>query len=147
MTERQFRQLQRGDTPGRASKYGNVTTRSQGLTFQSALEARHYRELTLRLKAGEIRHLERQVPIPLVVNGVEVCTYVADFTYEERTRLANALPGLRPVAWVPRIVDTKAPPTRRNRAYRIKKKLLAALGHEIVEVEAGRPRRPRRKRR
>lgn len=135
LTERQYRKLLRGESIGRASKYLNRKTVLDGVRFDSAFEAQHYAALKLRLQVGEIRDLRWQVDFPLVVNGVPICKYRADFVYEERTLSA----------WARRIVDTKSEHTRRLRDYRIKYKLMAALGFPITEVVS--PSRRRRTRR
>jgi len=51
----------------------------QGNIYDSKFEAQYAIELDLRLKAGEILGWERQVKIPLVVNGYLVCNYYIDF--------------------------------------------------------------------
>lgn len=150
LTETQFARMQRGLPIGQARKYLNVPTSADGILFQSALEARHYRVLALRQKAGEIRDLRWQVEIPLAIDGVKIGTYRADFTYEERDVQRGVLPGCEGTTWVPRVVDTKSPRTRLTAAYRLKKRILQVLGTEIVEVlpppREGRRRRPRRRR-
>jgi hypothetical protein len=67
------------------SKYSNVKTSVDGVTFDSAKEARRYQELKLQQMAGQIARLRWQVAFPLYAytpGGVEtVAEYVADFTY------------------------------------------------------------------
>jgi len=63
------------------TKYGNHKTLVEGITFDSALEARKWQELCLLQKAGAISSLDRQVRFDLIVNGTKVCSYVADFVY------------------------------------------------------------------
>ena len=46
-------------------------------------EGRRYLELKLLAQQGEIENLKLQVRFPLLVNGVKVCAYVADFVYEQ----------------------------------------------------------------
>lgn len=67
----------------RPSKYKAKPTEVDGILFASKGEAHRYRQLCLRLRAGEISDLELQPRYPLVVNGVNVGTYVADFRYVE----------------------------------------------------------------
>ena len=70
------------------------------------------------VKAGEIRNLERQVRFPIIVNGVKVCTYIADFTYEE-------LGGVV-------VEDVKSEFTQKDALFRLKAKLLrVVLGIDI----------------
>jgi hypothetical protein len=99
------------------SKYGNRRTEIDGLTFASKREARRYLDFREQQRAGLIRDLQTQTEIPIVVNGVTVTRYIADFTYTRD--------GARVVE------DAKGAKTD---VYRLKKKLLAALGVEVVEV-------------
>ncbi len=64
-------------------KYRNVPTEVDGIRFASKREARRYGDLKLLERAGEICQLKLQPRYPLAVNGVHVCTYVADFEYRE----------------------------------------------------------------
>lgn len=68
-------------------KYGNIRTVINGVAFDSKREARRWQELQLLEKAGEIRHLERQMRFPLHAarSGEQIGCYVADHTYEERS--------------------------------------------------------------
>ena len=54
------------------SKYGNRKTEIDGLTFDSAKEAKRWGELKLLERAGRIRKLRRQVSYDLLVNGRKV---------------------------------------------------------------------------
>ena len=148
LSERQYAQLVAGKAVTAATKFPNKKEREDGILFDSRFEASHYRELKLRIAAGEIRNLRMHVPFPLIVNGAEVCRYVADFVYEELAQVTRDLLGHKP-HWERVIEDTKSEPTRRRSDYRIKKKLMAALGMEIREVmmPIGRKRRRRPRRR
>lgn len=71
-------------------KYGNRKVVLDGLTFDSAKEARRWSELLLLERAGAIQSLRRQVKYELIPSQriagkvVELaCTYIADFVYEE----------------------------------------------------------------
>lgn len=68
------------------NKYGARKTVLDGMIFDSQAEARRYSELKLLEKAGEIKDLRRQVAFSCVVNGKEVCKYLADFTYTQDGR-------------------------------------------------------------
>lgn len=113
---------QAASKPGR--KYRNTRVQVDGQWFDSQFEAHHYEALKVRQRAGEIRSLECQVTYPCVVNGRVVCMYVADFVYQER----------RGKEWFEVRCDTKSPITRKTPAYRIKAKLMAALGNPVTEV-------------
>jgi hypothetical protein len=92
-----------------------------GITFDSAKEAKRWQELRLRERAGEITGLTRQMPWTLEVNRQTVCTYVPDFSYCERGEVI--------------VEDVKSEMTRKLPVYRLKKKLMQAIhGIEIREV-------------
>lgn len=97
------------------AKYRNV--KSGG--FDSIKERDIWPQLELRAKAGDIANLKRQVPYALVVNGVLVARYIADFVFDE---------GRRRVVW-----DAKSPPTRKLESYRMKVKLMLACHNLQVE--------------
>lgn len=103
-------------------KYGNrKVTDANGDEHASTKQFRRWQELQLRERAGEIRHLRREVPFALVVSGVLVCTYIADHVFEE---------GAATI-----VEDVKSPQTRKKPEYRIKLKLMQAIhGIQIREV-------------
>lgn len=103
-------------------KYKNKPTNLLGLRFASKAEAQRYLELTLLQKAGAIGELECQPRFPLVVNGVKVCTYIADFRYRD-VKTGQVV-----------IEDVKGV---RTRDFVIKKKLMAAV-HGIAVCEISR---------
>ena len=107
----------------RKHKYNAVKPEAFGITFDSKAEAKRYGELRLLLMAGEIIELETQPRFPCNVNGLLVCTYVADFKYrEQKTRELI-------------IEDVKSPHTAKLPVYRVKKKLVEAVyGLTITEV-------------
>lgn len=82
--------------------------------FASKREGARWQELCLMRRAGEISTLERQPRYRIVVNGRPVCTYVADFRYEE-------------LGGVPRVEDVKGMDTPVSR---LKRKLMKAC-HDI----------------
>jgi hypothetical protein len=103
------------------AKYGNIKTPVGDLTFDSAKEARRYGELTLLQRAGQISDLRRQIPYPLIVNGVKVAKLVADFDYQEAGELV--------------VEDVKSPFTRKLPVWRLKSKMFAAqYGFPVREV-------------
>lgn len=119
------------------NKYGNFrgqgvteagreyNTIRDGQTFDSEKEANYYDRAKLRLKAHEFKALiykKRDLMFKLVVNGVHICTYEADFIEVQWT-------GER------KVIDVKSNITRQLPAYIIKKKLMKALYNiDIVEV-------------
>ena len=65
------------------SKYRNVKTVVDGVTFASKREAARYGELKLLERAGEIANLELQRKFVIVVHGHTICRYIADFVYHD----------------------------------------------------------------
>lgn len=102
------------------SKYRNVPTVVDGITFSSRKEAKRYGELKMLERAKQISCLELQPRYPLAVNGKKVCTYVGDFAF-------NELHSGKKVC-----VDTKGFKTK---DYIIKRKLFMALYPEIEHRE------------
>ena len=103
------------------AKYRNVKTEIDGMQFDSKKEARRYLDLRAEQSDGTISELRCQVEFPLEVCDVVVCCYVADFTY------------IRDGVQI--VEDVKSAVTKKNPAYRIKKKLFEAIyGIEIKEV-------------
>lgn len=101
-------------------KYGNVKTEVDGIQFDSKREAARYGELKLRLRAGEIDLLQTQPKFVLSVNGEKICTYIADFQYDD----------LRTDKTV--VEDVKGVKTA---VYRMKKKLMRAVwGIDVIET-------------
>lgn len=105
------------------TKYGAIPTTLDGHRFDSRAEARRYAELRLLERAGEIADLELQPAYPLVVNGVKVATYRADFRYRDVATGAVA------------VEDVKGGRATVTPVYRLKRRLVLALyGIEIKEV-------------
>lgn len=91
------------------------------MKFDSKKEAARWGELLILQRVASISALRRQVRFPLVVNGVLVCVYVADFVYIEAGRRV--------------IEDVKSAFTRKLPVYRLKKKLMRAVwGIDIRET-------------
>ena len=67
---------------GRPNKYGARKTVVDGVTFDSAGEARRWANLKLLQAAGIIRCLRRQVRVPLYVGDWIVAHLVIDFAYQ-----------------------------------------------------------------
>lgn len=114
-------------------KYRAKAVVVDGVRFPSKAQAARYLELRYLERAGEIRLLKLEVPFTLSINGVKICRYVADFTYDEK----------RECGWVPVVEDTKGFKTQ---VYKLKAKLmLAVLGIEIRETMGRKPKGRARK--
>ncbi len=110
--------LSNSETEHAPSKYHNVRTTVDGITFASGREAKRYTELKLELLAGTITDLELQKPFSLDINGIHICDYIADFVYRRDGKQV--------------IEDAKG---KRLELFRIKKALMLAIhGIAIVEV-------------
>lgn len=112
----------------RKSKYGNHRCEMDGFTFDSKHEMFRYSELKLLLRAGEISDLELQKPFELQeafidADGVrqKPIYYRADFVYKNKDGKMI-------------IEDAKSEATRKDKVYRMKKKMMAYKGLMIREV-------------
>ena len=108
-----------GEGLKKRSKYGNRRVVIDGIPFDSQHEANIYQELMLRVKAGELKCVCRQVKFDLP-GGI---VYVADFV------------TFAPDMSVEGVYDAKSEATKKNRVYINKKKQMKACwGIEIREV-------------
>lgn len=106
--------------PGRGNKYSAERTEYRGVTYDSKAEAARAAELHLLELAGEVSNVRRQVEFPLVVNGLRVCIYRADFVYHCKQRGREI------------VEDVKGMKTD---VYKLKAKLMrACYGIDIVET-------------
>lgn len=102
------------------SKYRNKKTVVDGREFHSKKESGVYLDLKNEQIAGLITELECQVKIPIYVNGIHICDYIADFGCKRHGK--------------PEIIEVKSKITRKLPVYIIKKKLLQAMGIRIREI-------------
>ncbi len=65
-----------------SSKLHNVRQTYNGYSYASQLEARYAMDLDLRVKGNDIKSWERQIKIPLDVNGEHISNYYIDFIIE-----------------------------------------------------------------
>lgn len=68
------------------NKYGAKSIMYQGIQYHSKKEAAFAAELDLRKRAGEILGWQRQIRIPLDVNGRHIADYVVDFLVEHKNK-------------------------------------------------------------
>ena len=116
-------------------KYNNKKTETDGIIFDSALEAARYLELKRLEDSGEITILRRQVAfeiIPSVVldgRKLPPSKYVADFTY-----------------WVGDEMVCEDVKGMATREYRLKRKMMKAfLGIEVREHKKAKAKSKRRR--
>ena len=108
-----------GNGEAKRAKYGNRKVEIDGMKFDSRHEAAVWQELMLRVKAGELRCVCRQVSFDLP-GGIR---YIADFV--------AICPDMR----IEGVYDAKSEITKKNRTYINKKKQMKACwGIEIREV-------------
>ena len=98
------------------SKYKNIKTIVDGITFASKKEANRYSQLSALQGAGKIKGLQLQPRIPLMVNGVKIGHYVGDFRYELNGTVI--------------LEDVKSSATK-TPVYNLKKKILATYDPPI----------------
>lgn len=110
--------------PGSASfatkhKYRAKPVTIDGIRFASQAEGKRYLELKVLEAAGEITHLELQPKYTIVINGVKICSYLADFRYRTKEGAVTE--------------DVKGAITP---VYRLKKKMVEAMfpGTTITEI-------------
>lgn len=105
----------------RRNKYNNIKTKVDGHLFDSKKEARRYQELKTLQAVGDVWELQLQPNFPLLVNGVKVGTYIADFMY--KTAEGKVV-----------VEDVKSKATK-TPVYNLKKKILATYNPPVVITE------------
>jgi hypothetical protein len=100
------------------NKFGNKKTVIDGITFASKKEATRYQQLKLMVKAKAIKHLELQPRYAIEINGVKICTYVADFRYTSASGGKEIVEDVKGV---------------RTPIYKLKKKLMKAI--KMIEIQ------------
>ena len=101
------------------NKYGAKKTVVDGIKFDSKAEARRYGHLKLLERVGDISNLELQPKYELMIKGIKVGFYKADFRYMQDGQLI--------------VEDVKGMKTP---IYNLKKKIIKAIyGIEILETK------------
>lgn len=110
------------DAAKKPSKYRNKKVTIDGITFDSKAEALRWWDLRQMEREGFITDLERQVRLPLIVQGQKVGVYIPDFRYRDETGQVV-------------IEDVKSEPTK-TPVYRLKKRMVKAIyGIDVTEVQ------------
>ena len=111
----------------KTNKYKNQKVLVDNILFDSKKEANYYTKLKILRDAGKISGLRLQEKFILhpsfKLNGktYRAITYVADFVYKDDKGM--------------HVVDVKSEATRKDKVYRLKKKMFAYKYHiEIEEV-------------
>lgn len=104
------------------NKYNARPVDADGFRFDSLAEYRRYSELNLLQEAGLIRNLKVHPRFPIVINGVKICAYEADFQYDDVESGLNVVEDVKGV---------------RTAVFVLKKKLMKAVHNiEVIEVKA-----------
>lgn len=94
------------------TKYRNKKTVFDGIKFPSKGQAYRYAQLKQQEKLGLIKNLKLEVPFKFIVNGKLICTYRADYVYDERGQ---------------QIVEDYKSEITKTPLYLVKKKLMEAI--------------------
>ena len=116
----QLADYERKNMKRKPPKYRNQPTVIDGVRFASKKEGERYRILSLLESQGRIDNLRLQPRFALMVNGVKIGHYVADFQYDLSGKTV--------------IEDVKSPATR-TAVYKIKKKILETYDPPVVITE------------
>ena len=102
------------------NKYKNKKCTYDNIEFASIKERNHFIYLKQLEEKGEIWNLRLQVKFPVLIDGKRVCSYIADFVYEDENGK--------------HVVDVKSPITSKNPTFRLKKKLVEAQYKIEIEI-------------
>ncbi len=102
------------------NKYNAIKQTYNGEVFDSKKELKRYMELELLLRAKEITDLELHPKFDLMVNGVKIGRYTADFKYKNGSDII--------------VEDVKSKATK-TRDYMLRKKILATYDPPIIITE------------
>ena len=109
------------DTICMRNKYNAKRQIYKGLKFDSKKELRRYLYLEILFNKGEIKNLELHPVFPLMVNGVKIGRYTADFRYI--TNKGDII-----------VEDVKSKITK-TRDYMLRKKILSTYNPPIIITE------------
>lgn len=102
------------------SKYGAEPVVIDGMRFHSKREGAYYSELKLREKAGEVSGIETQRKFGIIMAGVLIGNYLADFCFIDHSQDSRL-----------RVIDVKGHDTPLSR---FKRKCVEAFYQIQVEV-------------
>jgi len=102
------------------NKYNAIKQTYKGEIFDSKKELNRFMELEILLRAREISDLELHPKFDLMVNGVKIGRYTADFRYKKGSDVI--------------VEDVKSRATK-TRDYVLRKKILATYDPPIIITE------------
>ena len=109
------------------NKYHNKKCIYKNMTFDSKKERDYYIVLEMMLKNGQITELKTQVKFELQPSfkfkgkTLRSINYIADFTYIDKKNKLH-------------IIDVKSEATKKDKVYRLKKKMMRYKGYDIEEI-------------
>ena len=103
------------------NKYNAIKCEYKGIKFDSKKELRRYLELEILVKNNYIANLEIHPRFDLMVNGVKIGRYTADFRYLDQSGVSV-------------VEDVKSKATK-TRDYMLRKKILATYNPPIYIQE------------
>jgi hypothetical protein len=115
------------------SKYRNKRTEVDGIKFDSMREALRYGELKLLQRAKQAHDLQVHVRYKLVVNGIEIAVYEADFVYVDVQTGRLIVEDVKPHFTSPARKNAYQA-TAAYRTFALKKRLMLAI-HKIEVIE------------
>lgn len=119
MTSKEYKEAMK--IQSRKNKYNASKSNYNGYNYDSKLEAAYAQELDMMLKLGEIESWERQVKLPLKINGKTWRNYKIDFKINHHKG-------------APDYVEVKGFPTPE---WKMKWDVLLLIRDEILEPNAG----------
>jgi hypothetical protein len=102
------------------NKFNAIKQTYKGEVFDSKKELKRFVELEHLLRLGEISNLELHPRYDLMVNGVKIGRYTADFRYNKENEIV--------------VEDVKSKATK-TRDYMLRKKILATYDPPITITE------------
>ena len=102
------------------NKYNAIKQTYNGEIFDSKKELNRFMELEILLRAREISDLEVHPKFDLMVNGVKIGRYTADFRYKKGSDVI--------------VADVKSRATK-TRDYVLRKKILATYDPPVIITE------------
>jgi len=102
------------------NKYNAIKQTYKGEIFDSKKELNRFMELEILLRTKEISDLELHPKFDLMVNGVKIGRYTADFRYKKGSDII--------------VEDVKSRATK-TRDYMLRKKILATYNPPIIITE------------
>lgn len=122
LSAKQYRETVKAPKKGRFPVTSKELRTYEGIVFDSRREMQRWQALKFKEIAGLIFDLKRQVSYPVEVNGHHFCKFTPDAEY--KTKEGHLV-----------FEDTKSSGTRKDTAYRLRKKAFELYyGVQVIEV-------------